>query len=93
RGNVSNNPGKASRQPDIKRPAGRELHAGAARPKTGPTEAMGTIGRKEESTPLRKRSWQQVERVREIEDARAARRERETDTETFPTPRNVVPRV
>ncbi len=45
------------------------------------------------TTPLRKRSWQQIERAREIEDARAARRERETDTETFPTPRNIVPRV
>ncbi|HLW43612.1 MAG TPA: hypothetical protein VKS00_03935 [Candidatus Acidoferrales bacterium] len=44
-------------------------------------------------TPLRKRTWQQIERAREIEDARAARRERETDTETFPTPRNIVPRA
>jgi hypothetical protein len=42
---------------------------------------------------LRRRSWQQIERAREIEDARAARRERETDTEAFPTPRNIVPRV
>jgi len=67
--------------------------AGGARPKTGPTEAMGTVGREEQSAPLRKRSWQQIERAREIEDARATRRERETDTETFPTPRNVVPRV
>lgn len=67
--------------------------AGAARRKTGPTEAVGTIGREEQSTPLRKRSWQQIERGREIEDARAVRRERETDTETFPTPRNIVPRV
>src|SRR5579859_1177887 len=45
------------------------------------------------AVPLRKRSWQQIERAREIEDARAARHERETDTETFPTPRNIVPRV
>jgi len=43
--------------------------------------------------PLRKRSWQQIGRVREIEDARAARREREANTETFPTPRSVIPRL
>ena len=47
----------------------------------------------EGAAPLRKRSWQQIERAREIEDARAARRERETDTETFPAPRDIVPRV
>ncbi|MHB8541773.1 MAG: hypothetical protein ACYDCD_12665 [Candidatus Acidiferrales bacterium] len=40
--------------------------------------------------PLRKRSWQQIGRVREIEDARAARRERESNTETFPTPSRIV---
>ncbi|MFZ0641194.1 MAG: hypothetical protein WAN33_10185 [Candidatus Acidiferrales bacterium] len=45
------------------------------------------------SAPLRRRSWQQIGRVLEIEDARAARREREADTETFPTPRRVVPRL
>lgn len=67
--------GEASRQPDRKRPAGREL------------QVAGEV-----AVPLRKRSWQQIERLREIEDARAARRERETDTETFPTPRNIVPR-
>ena len=86
-------PGKASRQPDINRPAGRELHAGAAPPRAVPAQAIGAVGREEQSTPLRRRSWQQIERVREIEDARAARREQETDTETFPTPRNIVPRV
>ncbi|HVA17020.1 MAG TPA: hypothetical protein VMV59_04825 [Candidatus Dormibacteraeota bacterium] len=43
--------------------------------------------------PLRKRSWQQIGRVREIEDARATRREREANTETFPTPRSVIPRL
>lgn len=42
---------------------------------------------------LRRRSWQQIGRALEVEDARAARRERESDTETFPAPRNVVPRV
>lgn len=44
------------------------------------------------SVPLRKRSWQQIGRLREIEDARAARRERESDTNTFPTPRSLVVR-
>ena len=73
---LDRDPGKTSRQPDIRRPAGREL------------QVPGEI-----AVPLRKRSWQQIERAREIEDARAARRERETDTETFPTPRNIVPRV
>ena len=41
----------------------------------------------------RRRSWQQIGRALEIEDARAARRERESDTDTFPAPRTVVPRV
>ena len=90
---VAANPGKASRQPDTKRPAGRELHAGAARRKTGPAQAADTVAREEHVAALRRRSWQQIERLREIEDARAARRERETDTETFGTPRNIVPRV
>ena len=73
---IGRNPAKTSRQPDMKRPAGRELQVAC-----------------EIAVPLRKRSWQQIERAREIEDARAARRARETDTETFPTPRNIVPRV
>lgn len=42
--------------------------------------------------PLRRRSWQQLGRAREIEDARAVRRERETDKENFPAPRNIVSR-
>jgi hypothetical protein len=45
------------------------------------------------AAPLRRRSWQQIGRALEIEDARAARRERESDTETFPAPRRVVPRL
>ncbi len=40
-----------------------------------------------------RRSWQQIGRTLEIGDARAARLDRESDTETFPTPRNVVPRT
>lgn len=58
--------------------------------------ATGTqfVAKEENSTrPLRRRSWQQIGRALEVEDARAARRERESDTETFPAPRNVVPRV
>lgn len=42
---------------------------------------------------LRRRSWQQIGRALEIDDARSAQRERETDTRTFPAPRGVVPRV
>ena len=42
--------------------------------------------------PLRRRSWQQIGRALEIEDARAARREREANTETFPPPRQLVVR-
>lgn len=42
--------------------------------------------------PLRRRSWQQLGRAREIEDARAVRRERETDEENFPAPPNIVSR-
>lgn len=43
--------------------------------------------------PLRRRSWQQIGRALEMEDALAERREREADADTFPTPRNIVPRV
>ncbi len=43
--------------------------------------------------PLRRRSWQQIGRALEIEDARAARREREANTETFPPPRQLVVRA
>jgi hypothetical protein len=67
--------------------------AGAARPKTSATQASDTHAREERGAALRRRSWKQIERAREIEDAREARRERETDTETFPAPRNIVPRV
>lgn len=42
---------------------------------------------------LRRRSWQQIGRALEAEDARTAQRERQTDTKTFPTPRRVIPRV
>lgn len=42
---------------------------------------------------VRRRSWRQIGRALEIEDALAARRERESDTDTFPAPRNIVPRM
>lgn len=42
---------------------------------------------------VRRRSWQQIERALEVGDARAARLERESDTDAFPAPRNVVPRA
>jgi hypothetical protein len=45
------------------------------------------------ATSLRRRSWQQIGRALEIADARAAQRERESDTETFPPPRRVVSRL
>lgn len=44
------------------------------------------------AAPLRRRSWQQIERALERADTRAAQRERESNTEAFPTPRKVVPR-
>ncbi|MHB8484258.1 MAG: hypothetical protein ACYDCM_00805 [Candidatus Acidiferrales bacterium] len=93
---LGRNTGKASRQPDTSRPAGRELQQPDTKHAAGSFESqdkreLQVAG--EIAVPLRKRSWQQIERVREIEDARAARRERETDTETFPAPRNIVPRV
>ncbi|MGB7560957.1 MAG: hypothetical protein WBL99_05755, partial [Candidatus Acidiferrales bacterium] len=44
------------------------------------------------SEPLRRRSWQQIGRAREIEDARQARRERESDTSVIPPPRNIIAR-
>jgi len=55
--------------------------------------ALGNPENGAHNAPLRKRSWQQIGRLREIEDLRAARRERKTDTEMFPTPRSVVPRA
>lgn len=42
------------------------------------------------SAPLRKRSWQQIGRALEMEDALAARRERESDRDAFPAPGNIV---
>lgn len=56
-------------------------------------DAIASADANSEVVPLRRRSWQQLGRVREIEDARAARHERESDVETFPAPRNIVPRV
>ena len=54
---------------------------------------QGETGRElQTAAPLRRRSWKQIGRALEIEDAHAAQRERESDTETFPTPRNVVRR-
>lgn len=43
--------------------------------------------------PVRRRSWRQIERELEIEDARAARRERESNAANFPAPRNIVTRA
>ena len=45
------------------------------------------------AAPLRKRSWRQIGRALEVEDALAARRERESDADAFPAPRNIVPHV
>ena len=45
------------------------------------------------TTPLRgvrRRSWQQIGRTLEIEDALAPRRERESDKDAFPAPRSIV---
>lgn len=53
----------------------------------------GTGREPQPAATLRRRSWQQIGRALEVEDARAARRERESDTETFPTPRRVVGRL
>jgi hypothetical protein len=52
-----------------------------------PTGAEATL------RSVRRRSWQQIGRALELEDFRAAQRERESDAETFPAPRNVVPRA
>lgn len=41
---------------------------------------------------VRRRSWPQIRRALALEDVRAAQRERESDIETFPPPRNVVRR-
>ncbi|MGB6874940.1 MAG: hypothetical protein WBD87_02800 [Candidatus Acidiferrales bacterium] len=42
------------------------------------------------AAPLRHRSWQQIGRALEMQDALVARRERQTDTDTFPTPRKIL---
>ena len=60
---------------------GRELPVGTV-VRTG-TEGAALRG-------VRRRSWQQIGRALEVEDALALRRERESDAETFPVPRNVV---
>lgn len=57
------------------------------------TRVQGDADEEKSATPLRRRSWRQIGRAREVEDARAARRERESDTDAFPEPRNIVPRV
>jgi hypothetical protein len=57
------------------------------------SDAMVSAETNSEVVPLRRRSWQQLGRVREIEDARAAHRERESDADVFPAPRNIVPRL
>jgi hypothetical protein len=72
------------------RPEGRPYKKAATTPEAG-VRATTSFG----EMPLRsvrRRSWKQIGRALEIEDARAARRERESDTETFPTPRNAVVR-
>ena len=79
-------------RPVSERTSPEVMHERAARPETGPTQSGDDSAGDPHVVPLRRRSWQQLGRVREIEDARAARRERETDTATFPAPRNVVPR-
>lgn len=63
------------------------LGPGKAGPYNG---AMESGGANSQFAPLRRRSWQQLGRLREIEDARAARRERESDAEAFPAPSNIV---
>ncbi|MGH9730864.1 MAG: hypothetical protein ACRD4A_04135, partial [Candidatus Acidiferrales bacterium] len=73
--------GEASHQPNMKRSAGRELQQPNMKRSAGSFESqdkreLQVAG--EVAVPLRKRSWQQIERLREIEDTRAVRRERET---------------
>lgn len=57
------------------------------------TSAEGRLFQGETAAPVRRRSWQQIERALEVGDARAARLERESNTDAFPAPRNVVPRA
>ena len=72
--------GSASRQSRRIRGTGRELHHSAPPCADVPLRS------------IRRRSWQQIGRALEIEDARQAQRERETNAETFPAPRQIVPR-
>jgi hypothetical protein len=66
--------------------------ASLGRPKGRPYENLNAPRDVNVSAPLRRRSWQQIGRALEIEDARQAQRERETNAETFPAPRQIVPR-
>ncbi len=95
-------PGRGKPRPRENRIAGRDdgsdaVGAALRRPpfvrRTSPNEQRGPEGRLYEHKSVRRRSWQQIGRALEIEDARAARRERESNTDTFPAPRTVVPRV
>ena len=95
-------PGRGKPRPRENRIAGRDdgsdaVGAALRRPpfvrRTSPNEQCGPEGRLYEHKSVRRRSWQQIGRALEIEDARAARRERESNTDTFPTPLAVVPRV
>ncbi|MGB6545213.1 MAG: hypothetical protein WBE97_06265 [Candidatus Acidiferrales bacterium] len=67
--------------------------ASPGRPKGRPYEDSANQKTESAVSPLRRRSWQQIGRALERQDALAARRERQTDTETFPTPRRVVARL
>jgi hypothetical protein len=73
-------------------PANKNVEGDAsARSQSSPSAAEYSAANTNLS-PRRRRSWQQLGRALEIEDARAARRERETDTSAFPPPRNAVVR-
>jgi hypothetical protein len=78
------------RAPRVGDPGPGSPGRGKPRPYNG---SLSSADANSQAAPLRRRSWQQLGRVREIEDARAARRERESDTETFPAPSNIVPRA
>lgn len=71
------------------------LQAGSLKAGTGEADAAAGSADAVAESPkqsVRRRTWRQIGRAMEIEDARAARRERQSDAEAFPAPRNIVPR-
>lgn len=81
-------PGRRKGRPCVLETESAKVGAGEADAAAGSADA----GAESPKRSVRRRTWRQIGRAMEIEDARAARRERESNAEAFPAPRNIVPR-